>query len=216
MSIRLVQQYWLPRFSNDDYVAVRFLTQDAIEAFAPIEFSVVSPPPISGNKNDKTASLPIADAEVSSSSVAVANVLGQKRRDSEQSIESTSSASNQTDGRNTSSSLSSRSLSQSPSPRSHSSTPPSEIEEDSTTDEQSQEKQYSCHRIHILFQRLKNEDINLFQYRVKYRSGSSTFGIIDWSEIKGIAPTEESKREDKVRVLHVSATDLRNRGHYFG
>jgi len=74
---------------------------------------------------------------------------------------------------------------------------------------------YSFHRIHVLFQRLKKEDVNLFQYRVKYRSGSSTLGVLDWSGVDGIAPSEDSKREDRVRVLHVSATDLGQRGVFF-
>lgn len=152
-----------------------------------------------------------------SSPMTVTNITGQQRRDSQQSVDSTaSSIGEETDGGcNKSSLLSSRSMTQSTSSRSDSSsTPPSEIDE--TGDEKTEEDSYSFHRIHLLFQRLKIEDINLFQYRVKYRSGSSTLGVIDWSEIQGIAPTEESKREDKVRVLHVSATDLGNRGLYFG
>jgi hypothetical protein len=66
-----------------------------------------------------------------------------------------------------------------------------------------------------VFQRLDKQDIALCQYKIKYRSGSSTLGVIDWSEIDGIVPSEESKREDRPRVLHASATDLGRRGLYF-
>lgn len=222
-------QYWLARFSNDDHVALRFLKQDEIEAFAPIEISVVSSNSPSKTHTFISDSSSSATLKTSPSSSDCNPAILQTHRVEQSTHSSQSTGSNsqtpdyKPEDRSTCSPLSSRSMSNSTMTSStDSTTPPSQVGSSSIGDnglsgpsDGKGESPFSLHRIHVLFQRLKAEDVSLFHYRVKYRSGSSTLNVIDWSEIEGIAPSEESKLEDRVRVLHVSATDLGDRGIYY-
>ena len=189
---------------------------------APIEISIVSPSTSTAIPTLKSSMPPASLVSSISPPLPASSRPIERRCSSEDSASSASASStiaHELDDLHTCSSLSSRSTSDSTNTTSETSTPLSEVGDSQNRNPPSvavtQENPYSFHRIHVLFQRLAKEDIALFQYRVRYKSGSSTLGVIDWNEVDGISPSEENKREDRPRVLHVSATDLGRRGLYF-